>query len=376
MKKVNLLLLLSVLTFFIHSCSKTIDGTLQADLSNNAVVGPGTGPNPTFNPIKFRALAQLSLERGDVVAVAAGGKIIFAGGVIDTGWGILGFVPQTRVDIFDTATLTRTTAELSLPRWGVGAAAVGNKVFFAGGYSAYEVGSDRVDIYDVVANTWSIATLSQARAEIAVTALGDKVVFAGGRGENVPEYTSSVIDIFNMSNKSWTTGSFVSNFMPAAASGGNIMAVAGVNNSGYSSARLYNTTSNSWSTHNLYFNLNPASIEATATAGKIIFAGSNYGSSQPPIIQVLNTANMQWAQQTLTGARILSASCASGNYAFFLNKSNTSPFPPLNKIDIYNAQLNKWYQQTLQQPGYVCAASGKTLMIRSAGTTVQVYTIN
>jgi len=372
----RILIVIAVITVSAQACRKSTDGTLFAEVSSNAVVGPGPSqPQPGSTIIKFKAYAQLSLDRKYVVAVAAGNKILFAGGMIDTGWGIVGFVPQSRVDIFDVVTLTRTTAELSQPRWNVGAAAVGNKIYFAGGYTAYEMGSNRVDIYDVSANTWSTATLSQARADVAVSGAKNKVIFAGGKGETVPEYLSSVIDILNLSNNSWTTGSFASNRGPVAASAGNIIAIAGYNSSGNSNARIHDISSNVWSSEPLYFNSNPSKIIAAGAAGKIIFGATGGPSTSPPLIRILNTSNSQWSQQQLTGIRKFSASCATGNYAFILNRAAGYLSPPLDLIDIYNASLDKWYQQKLKLPGHTCASTGTTLMVKGDGATVQAYTI-
>ena len=373
----RILIAIAVITVSAQGCRKSTDGALLAEVSSKAVVGPGPSqPQPNPSIIKFREFAQLSLDRTNVVAVAAGNKILFAGGLIDTGWGIVGFVPQTRVDIFDVVTLTRTTAELSQARWNVGAAALGNKIYFAGGYTAYETGSNRVDIYDISINTWSTATLSQARGDVAVAAAGNKVIFAGGKGETVPEYISSVIDILNLSNKAWTTGSFASNRGAVAASAGNMIAIAGFNSSGNSHARIHNISSNLWSSADLYFNKNPSKIIAAGATGKIIFGATSGPSTSPPLIRILNTSNSQWSQQQLTGVRKLSASCASGNYAFILNRASAYPSPALDLIDIYNASLNKWYQQKLNLPGHLCASTGTTLMIKGDGPTVQAYTIN
>ena len=119
-------------------------------------------------------VGTLSQARFGLLAVAAGNKILFAGG----------FVPgaiSTRVDIYDFLTNTWTVADLSVSRQGMTAASVGNKIFFAGGGDNDEgTKTSRIDIYDVSLNSWSTAELSEARVELASATIGNKVFFAGG----------------------------------------------------------------------------------------------------------------------------------------------------------------------------------------------------
>ena len=68
-------------------------------------------------------------------------------------------------------------------------AGTGNKVLFGGGFT-YDnnfnpIPSSTVDIYDVLTNTWSTAQLSEARYGLAAAATGNKIVFAGGVNNNV-----------------------------------------------------------------------------------------------------------------------------------------------------------------------------------------------
>ena len=62
---------------------------------------------------------------------------------------------------------------LSEPRAGMVVASAGNKILFAGGYST------RVDIFDFAANTWSTAELSSPRRRIAAVAAGNKYFLQG-----------------------------------------------------------------------------------------------------------------------------------------------------------------------------------------------------
>ncbi|MBD2699146.1 hypothetical protein IC229_00740 [Spirosoma sp. BT702] len=95
------------------------------------------------------------------------------------------------MDIYDTATNTWTTANLSEGRRLLTATSAAGKVFFAGGTSSSGF-SSVVDIYDVATDTWSTANLSQARRYLSATSVGSKAFFGGG----FLGLSSNVVDIY------------------------------------------------------------------------------------------------------------------------------------------------------------------------------------
>ncbi len=153
--------------------------------------------------------ARLSVARSAIAAIAAGGKVFFAGGRLHGGGTGTPDLNFSTVDIYDTATGTWSVASLSEPRAFVSAAVLGNKVFFAGGERGanYSV-SDRVDIYDLSTGQWSTATLSEPRGLIAAVSAGGKVYFAGGQKESLwDSVPSDRIDVYNGASDSWSTDS-------------------------------------------------------------------------------------------------------------------------------------------------------------------------
>jgi N-acetylneuraminic acid mutarotase len=77
-------------------------------------------------------------------------------------------------------------------------AVINNKIFYAGGYEAgsYAV-SDLVQIYDIATNSWSTENLSQARAGIATASFGNIYLFAGGLTKvTFPPSGSATVDIY------------------------------------------------------------------------------------------------------------------------------------------------------------------------------------
>jgi hypothetical protein len=155
----------------------------------------------------------LSKARVGISAVTSGSKIFFAGG---HNWecnrnagGVSLHVSYDNVDIYDAVTDTWAVAHLSHHRTSMVAAAVGNKVLFAGGYfftgntnlnsPIWDV-SNRVDIYDLSTRQWSSATLPFGAMDVQITSsatVGTKVYLVAG--ENVA--------IYDNNTTSWTTAS-------------------------------------------------------------------------------------------------------------------------------------------------------------------------
>ncbi len=69
-------------------------------------------------------------------------------------------------------------AQLSVLRFLLVAASVGNVAVFAGGESAFA--SNVVDVYNGATGAWSTAQLSVARFCLAAASVGNVALFAGG----------------------------------------------------------------------------------------------------------------------------------------------------------------------------------------------------
>lgn len=145
---------------------------------------------------------RLNSAGGGIAVVNYGNKVFFAGG---------GYAGKNDVDIYDAGTGEWNTARLSESRSEMAAAVVGTKVLFAGGgkYDSWDgwwALSKRVDIYDFATNSWSTAELSEARRNLCALTVGDKVYFAGGYDAGD---LSNRIDIYDNANSSnqWSTAS-------------------------------------------------------------------------------------------------------------------------------------------------------------------------
>jgi Kelch motif len=59
-----------------------------------------------------------------------------------------------------------------------------------------------VDVYDITTNSWSMSSLSEAGIQIAAAGAGNKIVFAGGYSAS--NGFSKTVDIYDVSTGAWT----------------------------------------------------------------------------------------------------------------------------------------------------------------------------
>ncbi|WP_205503889.1 Kelch repeat-containing protein [Rufibacter psychrotolerans] len=269
----------------VHGFALTVRDAAGRVASDTVQVTVNPGGEPLCNNIdrpvvnaRLVPIGTLSEARAGMTAVAAGSKILFAGANW-SGAGVNGY-GSSRVDIFDTATGQWSTARLSEARSAIGAVAAGNKVFFAGGRlhgggnGAPDVIFSTVDIYDAATGAWSVASLSQPRAFVAAAALGEKVFFAGGErgGDHFP---SDRVDIYELSTGQWSTASLSEprGLAAAVAVGGKVYFAGGFkediwNPSFSDRIDVYDGTTGSWSTASLRY---PMGYVAGLAVGDDIF---------------------------------------------------------------------------------------------------------
>ena len=123
--------------------------------------------------------------------IASGNEIFFAGGQTSYSG-----TTTSKIDVYNTNTLTWRTLSLSVARKAVAVAAVGNYVAFAGGQGTYLYNT--VDIYSTSDNQWSTKSLSSTRYGAVGLGVGSKMVFVGGY-DDVDDAMNDV-DIFDTSN--------------------------------------------------------------------------------------------------------------------------------------------------------------------------------
>ncbi len=122
----------------------------------------------------------LSLARSYPTVAVAYPYLLCAGGYTPTA----GY--SDRVDKFNLLTGEHDVEALSLPRFGMAAATLGNKAYFTGGghidlsISYFDASSSRVDVFDAVENEWSISNMNDNRMTHSCAAWGNKIVVGGG----------------------------------------------------------------------------------------------------------------------------------------------------------------------------------------------------
>jgi hypothetical protein len=86
------------------------------------------------------------------------------------------------VDLYNSATDTWSTAQLSVARFIGAATSVGNLAIFAGGEQpeTWRGPTNAADLYNSATGTWSTAQLSVGRKHLAATTAGNLAIFAGG----------------------------------------------------------------------------------------------------------------------------------------------------------------------------------------------------
>jgi kelch-like protein 20 len=239
--------------------------------------------------------ANLSMARSGMTTAVAGNKAFFAG------WDYFGFT--NRVDIYDASTNLWSTTALSEARNGMSAIAAGNKVFFAGGYREYQGFDDlpfdfstRVDIYDIATNTWSTAELKEARSGMTTATAGNKVLFAGGyhvtNSASAEPVISNKVDVYDVSTNSWSTTSLdeARSGTVAATVGNKVLFAGGESSKVY----IYDALLNSWSQAMLS---QPRNVSSTATLGsKVLFFT---GSPNNNRIDIYDAAANTWSTADL-----------------------------------------------------------------------------
>jgi len=360
-------------------------GLVESDTCQIIVNAPAVNAwcdNRSIIKARVVPIGVLSEKRMALVSATTGGKILFAGGMTTSAY-------SSRVDIYDLATNTWSTAELTQPaRQGMVAATVGNKILFAGGGDNDNGGTtSRVDIYDASNNTWSIAELSKEREFLAAATLGDKVFFAGGRSweSTASGYytwaTSKVVDVFDNATNTWTTATLSESRSDlSATTAGNKIFFSG----GFlgpfqqfpsKTIDVYDSATNSWSTSLLQ---EEKAAHAGIVAGnKIFWAGgifNNNGLGPWP-------SNHVEIQDINTGVISFACFIPKTNFNAVIRNDNIIFFPGSigggqvsgSQFDIYNTTTNQWSTGELNRELYDAAIISVNNTIYLAGGRDQAW---
>ncbi|MBP6686223.1 MAG: hypothetical protein KA160_00090 [Lacibacter sp.] len=288
-------------------------------------------------------VGTLSEVRIVSVAAAVGNKILFAGGTPIPVRGGPKF--SSTVDIYDITTNTWSSADLSQARTGITAVTMGTKVFFAGGtgmLSATSIGlTSRVDIYDAVANSWSTIEMPHADGSLSSLAFGDKIVIAGG----------NYADTYDAANQRWTTKNLSQSryLMSANNLRGELYFAGGVTNkstlSPSSRIDIYNPANDSWSVSEL--SKPKYAMSAFPLRGKVLWAGGMISGKMTNEVEIFDPATVSTSFSCLFQPNSFSSVSSvqiNGKIIFFVSNGVTK-----NRFDIYDPLTNTWSIGVLDQ---------------------------
>jgi hypothetical protein len=295
----------------------------------------------------------LSVERRFVMTASLDKYVFMAGGYNSDSM-------YSTVDVLDVTTGKMDVANLSKRRArGVGVA-VGNKAIFAGGEACESEGysscaiSSIVDIFDISSKTWSATSLSTARLDLAAGVTSDGyAVFAGG---STATGASNVVDIFNSNTGAWSTAT-----LPAARFGMSAIAVgtkiffaggSGPDSSGVTKTTridVFEPSTGIWTVENL--SVARRYFPTVKVGTKLLFAGGQldcWPCSASGVVDIYDISNGSWSTATLSTPRELLVGASDGVIAVFAGgEANGSQ--GTDKVDIYDSSTDTWSTSVLSQ---------------------------
>lgn len=194
----------------------------------------------------FGPSLSLSLGRQSLASAAIGDKVFYAGGTLRNG------TNTNLVDVFMISNLSwATPTKLSIARSNLVSTTVRSKILFAGGFQTGiwpDLGKylDTVDIYDDTTGTWSVAKLAVARSNLAATSVGNLAFFAGGTSGS--GLITDVVDIYDADTNTWsvTTLSTKRAYLTAASLGTKAYFAGGRDNIPVDVVDIYDTATGTW----------------------------------------------------------------------------------------------------------------------------------
>lgn len=266
--------------------------------------------------------SSLPTASGYVAATSLGSEAFFADS-------------SGRVDMYDSQTMTWSSAILSGARGGLAAAAAGTKVCFGGG------STNVVDIYDTVSHTWSVAQLSVRREALSAVAVGSKILFAGGRIPGSDSVFYDTVDIYDAASGTWSVQhlSLARKNMGAATVGGKVYFGGGYGSGGIQSrVDIYDSNSNTWTTSAL--STKREALGAVAVGTKVVFGG---GGPNDTRVDILDTATGQWSQASFSSKHYYYGVAGVGTKAFFAGGApGWYQYNGVDLVDVYDAASNTW----------------------------------
>jgi hypothetical protein len=266
------------------------------------------------------------------------------------------------------------------PREGLGAGAVGSKLYAIKGYNFGDTSINQA--YDTITNTWTtLASSPVPESEFGGTAVGTRVYAIGGRTNG-----GMTISIYDTASNTWSFGAPMPTARRGAAAvavgttiyaiGGSACCTPGASPQ-YAANEAYDTLSNTWRI------LSPlpsprSDAYAVAVSGKIYVIGgfsstpSNSTSSFLSTVQAYDVASNTWstlAPMPTPRDHVVAGVC--GNDIFVIGGATSPSFTATSVVEAYQIGINKWVTgiAPMPTPRWEMAAAqiGNTLYVVGGG---------
>ena len=313
--------------------------------------------------------------RWQLGSAAIGPKLFLAGGenAVDV---------LKSVEIYDTETGQWTSTEMSIPRRLPDVVSSGSKLFVVGGFNVSNQTNDVVDIYDTLTKQWTAAQLSEPRFGISAVSKDGVVLFAGGSDvPAIPFLAYDIVDVYHAGTGTWTTTNMSLGRvgMGSTVAGNKAFFAGGELGSGAVSDRvdIYDFGTGAWSTATL--SVPRFLIGAASVGNKVIFAGGVLANGiASNRIDIYNLDNGQWSTGSLWAARGFYKNVATiCDKAYFVGGVTLNPvtgqfLEDFKEIDIFDGATNTWSVNQLPYDlkMHTVSSIGNQLMVAGGGTNV------
>jgi len=219
---------------------------------------------------------------------------------------------------------------------------------FAGGIGTNGY-STLVDIYNSANHSWTFSNISFPRFDFAATTVNGMALFGGGVNFNLGG-SSAIVDVYFLANNSWSTMALTqARYNLVAATVGTMAVFAGgIPISGQASnvVDIFDSSTGQWTTHNL--SIPRFGMAAAILASKLLLAGGTFVSIYATIDIYDPAANssFQWTNYTLqTGIWGHAGASLNNTAAIFAGGSS----PQISNIAFIIEEA--WFQPTTGTTG-------------------------
>ncbi len=267
------------------------------------------------------SVENLSSVRYNIGLGTANGKVFFAGSSPSTE----GMV----VDIYDIASSSWTTQQLSVFRQFTFATGIGDKMYFAGYTQTQEPDQEVIEIYDTTSDEWSAIDMPDMDGATSMTSVGDLLVLCHGGS----------VKMYNTTTGTWTSGSLSVSRILALVVGcnGKVVFAGGGFLAGtlYDLVDIYDVNSNSWTTATMSDARNQ--IEGVCLNNKIYLVGGATGfSTYSTSIDIFDTNSSTWSLMEMNAVKSSVGLGATDTNLYITGGRDETTFDRLSEVEVIN----------------------------------------